>query len=749
MSLSPRARWISVAALYVGLTLAYSRTLLPVIGSALPNDAGDPGLNAWILWWNAHAVPLTRAWWNAPMFSPAEGAFALSETFLNLWPLSTPMQWAGASAVLTYNVMFLLSFPAAALAAHVLARHLTGRHDAALIAGLAFGFAPYRAAQMPHLQALWSCWMPLALFCLHRFLDTRSRRALALFGVCWLMNALSTGYYLFFFSALAALWVLWFARHVRDYVAIGAATAIATLPLVPLLLGYRHYQSAFGVTRTLAEIRFFSADLSEVWAAHPYVLPRLWTLTPQAEGELYPGATILALVLLGGMLVWWRARPRRAFVGPLLVGLAGLASFAAVQSWLLGGRVVTLLGTRISMRRPERVAYIALALIAAALAWNPRVLDAVRRRSASVFYPAAALLMLLLALGPEARLFDKPFWSPAPYAWLMELPGGHALRVPARFSMLFALCLSIAAALAFRRMTPRGAHLAIAVPIVLAVGLEGFVGKMELGRVPAPLELGGLGRGAIMLELPTPDDFTDTAAMLRATQGGWGLVNGFSGYWPPHYRPLKEGLHSVDGEVIEALRQFHPLLVFINSETGRNERWREMVAALPGAERLLTKRDGTLYRLPARPPEPRPPDAVVQVSDVRSNLDASSITAVVDGDLETTWHTSTSQMAGNEIAITLDRPMTVLRIELDLGRAHSEYPRKLQITVSDGGSDPVVVWDRWTMGPVILAALSDPRRIPISLDLAPQVRGQRIVLRVSEDYEIYPWSIAELRVFGR
>src|SRR4249919_2771595 len=110
---SSRTRWLAVSALYVGVTLLYAYPMLPVIGSALPNDTGDPGLNAWILWWNAQAVPLTAHWWNGPMFYPAPGAMALSETLLNLVPLSTPLQWAGASAVLTYNPLFLLSFPAA------------------------------------------------------------------------------------------------------------------------------------------------------------------------------------------------------------------------------------------------------------------------------------------------------------------------------------------------------------------------------------------------------------------------------------------------------------------------------------------------------------------------------------------------------------------------------------------------------------------------------------------------------------
>jgi len=305
---SSRARWLAVSALYVGATLLYAHPMLRVIGSALPNDTGDPGLNAWILWWNAHAIPLTAQWWNGPIFYPARGAMALSETFLNLVPLSTPLQWAGASAVLTYNLMYLLSFPAAALAAHALAHRLTGRHDAALIAGLAFGFSPYRAAQMPHLQTLWSCWMPLGLYAMHRFIGERRPRYLVLLGICWLMNGFATGYFLFYFSVLAGLWMLWFVRRWQDLLAIGATLAIASLPFIPLLAGYHRFQDAFGLSRTLLEIEKFSADLSAIWATTDAIVSHRWTMEPRPEGELYPGVVILTLVVLGAVVAWRPAR---------------------------------------------------------------------------------------------------------------------------------------------------------------------------------------------------------------------------------------------------------------------------------------------------------------------------------------------------------------------------------------------------------------------------------------------------------
>src|ERR1041385_1153225 len=121
---SPRSIGLAIVALYIGLSLLYVWPLLGAMSAALPSDTGDPGLVSWMLWWNAHAVPLTTHWWDAPMFFPVHGAFALSETLLGITPLTTPLHWAGVSSVAVYNIAFILSFPAAALAAHLLAHRL-------------------------------------------------------------------------------------------------------------------------------------------------------------------------------------------------------------------------------------------------------------------------------------------------------------------------------------------------------------------------------------------------------------------------------------------------------------------------------------------------------------------------------------------------------------------------------------------------------------------------------------------------
>ena len=126
-------RLLLAAGLYVLVTVVLTYPLIRHLGSAFPHDLGDPTLNTWILWWNAQTVPLTASWWNAPAFYPLPGVLSFSENLLGLSLISSPIQWAGGSALLAYNIVFLLTFPLCALGAYLLVRDLTPRHDAALV----------------------------------------------------------------------------------------------------------------------------------------------------------------------------------------------------------------------------------------------------------------------------------------------------------------------------------------------------------------------------------------------------------------------------------------------------------------------------------------------------------------------------------------------------------------------------------------------------------------------------------------
>ncbi|HEX3646771.1 MAG TPA: hypothetical protein VHT95_14245, partial [Vicinamibacterales bacterium] len=283
--------WLVAAAAYSAVTVLFMWPVVTHLSSAWPHDGIDSALTAAILAWDAHAWPMTQAWWDAPMFWPSHGALAMAEHLLGISVLTTPLQWAGASPLTAHNIAFLVAFPLTALAAHALVFVCVKRHDAAFLGGCIFGFNPYRMAQIAHLQMLWAFGMPLALMALHKFLERSHRRWLVVFGLAWLAQASFNGYFMLFLPVLLAGWTIWFAREPGRLGAIAAAWMAATIPLVPLLVGYSRFHAATGMSRTIKEIESFSADVTSLFTASPdmVVWHRLSVSRSLPEGELFPG----------------------------------------------------------------------------------------------------------------------------------------------------------------------------------------------------------------------------------------------------------------------------------------------------------------------------------------------------------------------------------------------------------------------------------------------------------------------------
>jgi hypothetical protein len=282
---------------------------------------------------------------------------------------------------------------------------------------------------------------------------------------------------------------------------------------------------------------------------------------------------------------------------------------------------------------------------------------------------------------------------------------------------------------------------------------------MEIAPVPPRLDLAGVDRGAVVLELPMVDDYSDTAAMLRATENGHALVNGFSGYIPPHYALLQEGLRTFDASVLAALQRFGALLVFVHQRADEKQRYRDFIEALPDAHRVLTTPAGALYQLPGRPAPSAPVDGPLRIASIGASLtrgtdqppgsDKPTASAMTDGRLETRWQTPFHQSPGDEVIVTFDRPVTPSSVELDLGEFKDDYPRKLRISVLDDQQQDTPVWEGSTVGLAMLATLADRRRMPIIVHLTRQVQGRQLALTVVEGHPELSWSIAELKVFGR
>src|SRR5262245_21623841 len=309
---------------YTLLTVTLTWPLARGITKDVPADFGDPLLNAWVLAWDAEHMRRAvggnpgalREYWNANIFHPHPLALAYSEHLTPQAAMILPVWALTKNPILCYNLVFLSTFLLSALGMFLFARSLTASAGAAFVAGLAFGFAPYRFGTMSHVQVLSAMWMPFALLGAHRFFETR--RLAPLYGAAgaWLAQSLSCGYYLLFFSPVLALYVGWEISRRRVWtdasmwIQLVVAGALTTLATVPFLLPYIWLRQLGFTPHSLAETTRFSADVYGYGTAD--IGLRLWgglvRAWPKPEGSLFPGLTIGFLATLALLHGWLSAR---------------------------------------------------------------------------------------------------------------------------------------------------------------------------------------------------------------------------------------------------------------------------------------------------------------------------------------------------------------------------------------------------------------------------------------------------------
>ena len=681
--------FLAAGACYSAVTLVLTYPLILNISSALPADGRDASFAAWILWWNAHAVPFTQAWWNAPIFYPISGSLGFSETLLGLTPVTTPIQWLGGSPIVAYNVIFLLSFPLSGIAAHGLVYSLTRRHDAAFIAGLAYAFNPYRIAQLPHIQMLASFWMPVALLGLHAFARARRWRSLVLFITAWLLQGLSNAYFLLFLPVLVGLWLLWFLppwTNWRPMALVATASAAAAVLLAPLATGYYVIHERFGLSQSFGEIAAAGVHPGSVLNMSPLLW--LWhspfpSLEP--EKQLFPGVTVIVLIA-AGVVVAMRtgASPLRAY----------------------------------------------------------------RQQSALGFYVCAAGIMWLLSLGPAPTFRGTTIWAAAPYSWLMALPGFGSLRVPARFAALMMLCLSTAAGLSFVRLVlPQHRYrLTIAAAIVGGILADTWILGTPTFAAPRASDLVNSALPAApVLELPLGDEQADAMAGLRQSFHHRPVVNGYTSYFPPHYAALTAGLNEHDDDTLTELATHGPIAIVLDDNADPDGAWTRYLTQHAGSRLVRSSGAQTLYWLAHAQRRPRPQvGAPLPIQSLTANSGGDAFRALTDGVVASAWHSGGSQRGAEELIADLGSVQPIRAAELWLGSAVKDFPRELRIDVSQDGNQWDDAWEGHGSAPAFIAALDNPREIRTFYDLGN--RSARFVRFRQVARDRRPWSVAELRI---
>ncbi|MGC5659077.1 hypothetical protein ACN261_01485 [Micromonospora sp. WMMD723] len=323
--------------------------------STIPQDTGDPTLQAWQVAWGGHALltnPLQV--WHSNTFYPEPYTYAYSDTLLGYAPFGM-IGDGPVAAVIRYNLLYLLTHALALFGAYALARQVGAGRAGSAVAGVAFAYAPWKLAQAGHLHVLSIGGIALALAMLarghgwslrhgHRPDRVRPGWVVAGWAVAAWQVTLGFGIGLPFayvlgllcLGAVVTYGVVWLRRRTRPVVprrllladlAGGIGFAGVTLAMAaPYFEVVARNPSG---RRTVAQIEMFSPP----WRGFVTAPPESWlwgerheaaraTLGFPGEMTLLPGVVLLSLAVAGLFFSVWRLRHRLMLAGAALVSVA-------------------------------------------------------------------------------------------------------------------------------------------------------------------------------------------------------------------------------------------------------------------------------------------------------------------------------------------------------------------------------------------------------------------------------------------
>jgi len=575
-----------VSALYLALTLALTWPLAAGLTHDIAGDIGDPLFTSWALAWDA--THLGRGWWNANIFAPHPLSLAYSEHFLPQALQVVPFYVATKNPILCYNLLFLSTFVLSGLGMFLLGRELTGSGAAGAVAGLAYAFAPYRIASIPHLQVLSSAWMPFVLFGLRRHFATGRVRPLAGAAAAWTVQNLSCGYYLLFFSPIALCYILWqltirgLWSDKRALLCTAAACAMVFVATAPFLLPYLELRRLGFSPRSLIETRRFSADVYAYFTADPNL--RLWgpiaQAWPKAEGLLFPGLTIVVLAVLGvARSATLKGSPDqeagsaagtsnvgRPFQGRQFMWIAATVVALLVITLLLGYSI-RLPGLKITGLSRLLIIATAVSAMLLAVSRDARASVGHRLSSPAGFFSLMTLFAVVMSFRPDIHAKGRVVQATSLYAAFYNfVPGFDGLRVPARYGMIVALGLATLAAAGIgsinRGWQRRASVIAGALIVLEALAIpiptnQSSTDYTQAGLAPLPASvttapapdvyrfIAQLATTAVVIELPLGEPAFDIRYMFYSTTHWRRLVNGYSGSAPPQYAFLTEAFKDI------------------------------------------------------------------------------------------------------------------------------------------------------------------------------------------------------------
>jgi hypothetical protein len=603
VSLLARA-WVLVP-LYGLVALALTWPLVAHLTDSLSHGTEPavtvPMFNLWTLEWNRLQIgELYTDYWDAPIFHPTPGAFALSEPQPLTGLAYAPIAWLSGNPVLGYNLVSLLILALNGYAAARLARTLGLLPAPAALVGVLGVGLPFVAHQMGVLQLTVVFPLLLLLEAVLRWAPSGGFWPSVRVGGWLAVTFLTCAYYGLFAVVGLGLVAPVLARRrwlARDRL-VDLATAAGALAVLagPIVLGQASYTSDYD--RPDEVIRDLSAASGDYWqltddAVGAGIAP--WLGERTTGHGLYPGTAMIGLAV-AGLLLGGRRRAGRAEEGPAApVGPQG-AEEPAVPATSEGPEAAVPEGSArpavpATSEEPEAAVpggWARPAVPATSEGPEKPVVPVVPEGSTPLdeqrrpwFLFAGVCVAWLLSRGLKLSVLGFE-----PYEVVRSVvPGYEELRSPFRFAALAELFLLGLAAYGLDALWHAGRRVrlgrwrprvgALVAPVVVALAVaEVSVAPVELlepePRAPGwatwleehaepPADGGPSGDRPVVAFAPPPAsgraaDYGPTVQrMLHALDADLATVNGYSGLFPETYIELEGAVADYPSEHADGL----------------------------------------------------------------------------------------------------------------------------------------------------------------------------------------------------
>ncbi len=451
---------LAVLLLFIIISFYLFYPLLINITKMVPGNLGDPLLAIWAIGWNINSF-FNKNFINiydANILYPYKKSLTFSENFFAPSLIGLPIFLISKNFVITYNILFILSFILTAFCAYLLIKEVASSRFVAIIGGFIFSFNPWRFGHAPRLQILIAWWLPLCFLFLIKYHKEKKIKFLIYFSLSFIFNGLSNAYYMLFLTILLIIFEVSFLllsgenflKFIKNNFPLKNCIILFCL-IVPILflVYYPYYLNSkkIGFERGIFEAEKYSLTLMDYFRFSKSNLPLYSFLKyrisfyNESEYNSFIGYFQIIFILLGLIIIF---RLKNSFEKNIILSIfiIGVCSFFfslgpvlfQISDKKFWGpfMIVKIFPGGKFIRAPSR--FVIFVYLAAAII----VCYSINYLWKNLNYYKKALLIILIALlifekNPmKLRFVDLPYEGRCPdvYKWLVKQKRGPIMELP-------------------------------------------------------------------------------------------------------------------------------------------------------------------------------------------------------------------------------------------------------------------------------------------------------------------------------